>query len=122
MYLRRFKYWKTKEIEDFYIFKAKIVEIEKYNELANNGKYDFIAEYIVEYPLSETKELIRGYGSIFHNLISPNRIKPTVGTVLELMARPNDLKNKVNWEIHIPVADDVSQEVIDQAKDFLRKI
>lgn len=122
MILEKFKYWKTNEVEDFFVFKAKIIEIEKYNEGNKNGIYNFVAEYIIEYPLSKIKKNIQGKGFIYHNLISSYTTKPTEGAIIELMARPNDLERNENWEIHLPVADDIKQEDRDAAKDFLEGI
>ena len=122
MILRKFKYWKTNEVETFFVFKAKIIEIEKYNEGNKNGIYNFVAEYYVEYPLSKIKKIIQGKGFIYHNLISRNTTKPTEGEIIELMARPYDFERNENWEIHIPVADNIKQEIRDAAKDFLESI
>lgn len=119
MKLRRFIYWKNKELEEFYVFKAKILEIENFNSVNIGGSYRFEAEYYIEYPLSKTSIKIRGGGFIYHNVISYLTTKPLKDAIVELMARPADLLNGGNWEIYLSVADAVKQNDIDEARLFI---
>ena len=118
MDLRKITYWQTKKPEDFYVFMAKINRIDDYIPTRKNGKYDFDAEYYIEYPLSGRKITKKGQGFIYHNQIKFLQDIPQVNTVITLMARPGDLALGINWEINQGFIEPLSQGLIDFLKDM----
>lgn len=113
MDLKKITYWKTKKSEDFYVFMAKITRIDQYNPDQKNGKYNFDAEYYMEYPLSGRKATKKGQGYIYHNQIKFLREIPKVNTIITLMARPVDLEMGINWEINQGFTDPIPQSILD---------
>lgn len=118
MKLRNLQYWKTKEVEKFYVFKAKITHLSEYDSNMSGGQYLFEAEYYENYPLSEIVLTRKGSGTIYDKVIPYMAKKPKLGSVIELMARPNDLESGENWEIYLHQADGISEELLIILRDL----
>lgn len=118
MQLRNLQYWKTKEVEKFYVFKAKITHLIEYDLKVRGGQLLFEAEYYENYPLSDTELIKKGSGKIFVNAIPYMAKEPEIGAVIELMARPHDLESGKNWKIYLPQADVISEELLKMLRDL----